>query len=75
MKYNTFIKSDIEKIWENANFNEEQAAVFTELIKPSYGVSDNDASVYIRLCMSESKFYKIKKEIHKKVQRILKENQ
>lgn len=74
MKYNTFIKSDIEKIWQNANFNEEQAAVFAELIKPSYGVSDNDVAVYIRLCMSESKFYKVKKEIREKAQRILKEN-
>lgn len=73
MKYNAFIKFDIEKIRQNANFNEEQAAVFAELIKPSYGVSDNDAAVYIRLCMSESKFYKIKKEVREKAQRIFKE--
>ena len=38
MRYRNFIKSDIELIKENANFNDEQKQVFEMLISPAvYG--------------------------------------
>ena len=69
--YKNLIKSDIEKIRKNANFNVEQSQVFEELIKPSYQVVENDVAVYQRLNLSERKFYKIKKEVKTKIDRIL----
>ena len=69
--FKNLIKSDIEKIRKNANFNVEQLQVFEELIKPSYQVVENDVAVYQRLNLSERKFYKIKKEVKMKIDRIL----
>ncbi len=70
MKYSQFIKSDIEKIRENANFNHEQESVFNELINPSYKTRYNDTAIYIKLNMSKDKFYRIKREINDKIERI-----
>lgn len=70
MKIRLLIKSDVEKIRENANFNEEQKEVFEELINASHRT---DAAICVRLCLSESKYYRIKKEIEHKIDRILKE--
>ena len=69
--FKNLIKNDIEKIRKNANFNVEQSQVFEELIKPSYQVVENDVAVYQRLNLSERKFYKIKKEVKTKIERIL----
>ena len=69
--FKNLIKNDIEKIRKNANFNAEQSQVFEELIKPSYQVVENDVAVYQRLNLSERKFYKIKKEVKMKIDRIL----
>lgn len=69
--YKNLIKSDIEKIRKNANFNIEQSQIFEELIKPSYQVTENDVAIYQKLNFSERKFYKIKKEVKTKVERIL----
>lgn len=69
--FKNLIKNDIEKIRKNANFNVEQSQVFEELIKPSYQVVENDVAVYQRLNLSERKFYKIKKEVKMKIDRIL----
>lgn len=70
-RYKHLIKSDIEFIRNNANFNAEQAQVFEELIKPDYGVFEKNTAVFFRLHLSEAKFYRIKKEIDKKIDRIL----
>lgn len=69
--FKNLIKNDIEKIRKNANFNVEQSQVFEELIKPSYQVVENDVAVYQRLNLSERKYYKIKKEVKMKIDRIL----
>lgn len=71
MIYSGLIKADIEKIRQEANFTAEQDAVFAELIKPSYGVTDCDTAVYMRLNMSRAKYYRIKSVINHKIIRIL----
>lgn len=74
MKCSAFIKSDIEKINAAANWNSEQEKVFSLLTDKNYGVSFGDVFIYITLGISESKFYSIKKEIKKKINRIIVES-
>lgn len=71
MKYCEFIESDISKINEKAHWNSEQKLVFDMLIDREYGISYCDTHIYVKLGMSQSKFYKLKKEIAKKIQRII----
>lgn len=55
MRYRNFIKSDIELIKENANFNDEQKQVFEMLISPAYGVTQNNVSIAMNMHISERK--------------------
>lgn len=71
MKYSRLIRSDIEKIVQEANFNDEQMAVFQELTKPSYGVRDTDTAIFMKLCISRAKYYTLKNEVNDKISRIL----
>lgn len=73
MRYRNFIKSDIELIKENANFNDEQKQVFEMLISPAYGVTQNNVSIAMNMHISERKLYKIKHEIEDKISRIFAE--
>ena len=74
MRYRNFIKSDIDLIEENANFNDEQKRVFEMLISPSYGVTQNNISIAMSLHISERKLYKIKHEVEDKISRIFAEH-
>lgn len=69
--FKKLIKSDIQKIIEEAHFTDEQLIVFQELTSSKYGVFYNDTSIYIKLNISPGKFYRIKKEIIDKCNRIL----
>lgn len=71
MKYRNFIKSDIEKIIENANFNEDQLKVFEYITSPSYGIKYTNTSIAMKMNISERKFYNIKREVDAKIRRIL----
>lgn len=74
MRYRNFIKSDIELIKENANFNDDQKRVFEMLISPAYGVTQNNVSIAMNLHISERKLYKIKREVDDKINRIFAEH-
>lgn len=71
IKYRNFIKSDIEKIIENANFNDDQLTVFKYLTSSSYGVTITNTSIAMRMNISDRKFYCIKKEVDNKINRII----
>lgn len=72
--FSKLIKSDIEKIIENANFNDEQEQIFIELTKPTYHTKYTDIFICHKLNLSESKYYRIKKEIKEKIKRIMDES-
>lgn len=65
------IRQDVEKVLDEANFNEDQKMLFLELTSPYYGVRYTDTHVFLKLNMSRSRFYKIKKEVDTKIRRIL----
>ncbi len=65
------IRSDVERIRENANFNAEQREVFEELVNPMYGVRYSNEAIYQKLHISRGKFYRIKSEIETKIERIM----
>lgn len=71
MKYFELIESDISKINEKAHWTSEQQQVFDMLIDREYGINYCDAYIYITLGMSQSKFYRKKKQIGKKIERII----
>ena len=70
-KFKYMVKSEIDYIIQNANFTDEQYAVFRELTKSDYGITKSDISIYMKLHMSATKFYKIKKEIKNKIDKVL----
>lgn len=70
-KFKYMVKSEIDYIIQNANFTDEQYSVFRELIKSDYGTTKSDISIYMKLHMSATKFYKIKKEIKNKIDKVL----
>lgn len=65
--FDELIKADIDFILQNANFNTEQRLVFDWLIKGDYP----DYRIMQEINMTESKFYKIKKQVKNKIKRIL----
>ncbi len=71
MKYRNFIKSDIDKIIENANFNDDQLKVFQYVTSPAYRVTLTNLAISMKMNISERKFYKIKNEVDLKIKRIL----
>jgi len=62
-----FIRSDIEKVKADANFTPEQMQVFNELCRGER----TDVGIYTKLCMSQSKYYSVKKKVINKIIRIL----
>ena len=71
MRYCEFIESDIIEINQKAHFTSEQQDVFNMLIHKDYSVVYCDIHIYTTLGLSSSKFYKIKKQITKKIERII----
>jgi ACT domain-containing protein len=65
--FSDFIKSDIEYILDNANSTDEQLKIFNLLITNKY----IDNGIAMQLGMSRSTYYKIKKQVIKKIIRIL----
>lgn len=70
IQYRQLIQKDINTILENANFTEDQHRLFIELVAPSRSRCTDDA-LCMKLNISRSTFYRIKKEIDTKVSRIL----
>lgn len=73
IQYRTFIKQDVEKVMEQANFTDDQRALFLELVAPTRA-RFTDVGICNKLHISRSSFYRTKKEVDTKVRRILNEN-
>lgn len=65
--FTEFIKADIDYIKENANFTEEQEKIFDLLLTGKY----IDVGIANQLGLRNNTYYKIKKQIVKKILRIL----
>lgn len=68
--FKKLIKTDIDKIIEEAHFTYEQRLVFDELTSEKYGIFYCDTSIYVKLNFSPGKFYRIKAEVIDKCRRI-----
>ena len=62
-------KSELELVRNNANFTEEQSAVFEQLNSDKY----IDIGIMNALGMSNRRYYDVKKVVMKKIDRISKE--
>lgn len=62
-------KSELELVRNNANFTEEQSAVFEQLNNDKY----IDIGIMNALGMSNRRYYDVKKVVMKKIDRISKE--
>lgn len=62
-------KSELELVRNNANFTEEQSAVFEQLNNEKY----IDIGIMNALGMSNRRYYDVKKVVMKKIDRISKE--
>ena len=67
VKFDQFIKSDIDRIASAANFTPEQRRIFDELCLGEL----NDIGIAAKLNLSESSFYARKKIILDKIARIM----
>ena len=67
IRYDEFIKSDIDFIVSNANFTDAQMEIFLELCKGSL----YDEGICLKLCMSPSSYYRTKKKITDKIVRVM----
>ena len=68
-KISSLTKSELELVRNNANFTEEQAAVFDKLNEDKY----IDMGIMNTLGMSNRRYYDVKKVVLKKIDRISKE--
>ena len=68
-KISSLTKSELELVRDNANFTEEQAAVFEKLNEDKY----IDMGIMNTLGMSNGRYYDVKKVVLKKIDRISKE--
>lgn len=68
-KISSLTKSELELVRNNANFTEEQAAVFEKLNEDKY----IDMGIMNTLGMSNRRYYDVKKVVLKKIDRISKE--
>ena len=68
-KISSLTKSELELVRDNANFTEEQAAVFDKLNEDKY----IDVGIMNTLGMSNRRYYDVKKVVMKKIDRISKE--
>lgn len=71
LDYGGLIKADIERLNREAAWTDDQAAVFKLLLDDTL----IDEGRMQRLKLSSSRYYRLKKEIWQKVERILRENQ
>lgn len=69
MKISDLTRSELELVRNNANFTEEQAAVFDKLNEDKY----IDLGIMNTLGMSNRRYYDVKKVVMKKIDRISKE--
>lgn len=69
MKISDLTRSELELVRNNANFTEEQAAVFDKLNEDKY----IDVGIMNTLGMSNRRYYDVKKVVMKKIDRISKE--
>ena len=67
IRYDEFIKSDIDFIVENANFTETQMLIFTELCKGRL----YDTGVCLKLNISPATYYRAKRKVEDKIARVL----
>jgi hypothetical protein len=67
IKYDEFIKKDIDFIVENANFTETQMLIFTELCKGSL----YDTGICMKLNVSPSAYYRMKRKVADKIARVM----
>lgn len=67
IKYDMFIQADVDKIVQEAHFTDEQLKVFLELCRGTH----NDVGIYTLLCISQTKYYILKKKVQDKVLRVL----
>ena len=67
MKFCNLIQRDVDKILREAVFTADQEAIFRQLIRAQY----NDVGIMMNLNMSNARYYRIKKEIYGKIERIL----
>ena len=68
-KISDLTRSELELVRNNANFTEEQAAVFEKLNEDKY----IDVGIMNTLGMSNKRYYDVKKVVMKKIDRISKE--
>lgn len=69
MRISDLTRSELELVRNNANFTEEQAAVFDKLNEDKY----IDLGIMNTLGMSNRRYYDVKKVVMKKIDRISKE--
>lgn len=67
MKFCNLIQDDVDIILERAAFTADQEAIFRQLIRARY----NDVGIMMNLNMSNGRYYRIKKEVKQKIERIL----
>ena len=67
IKFDEFIKSDVDRIVSAANFTPDQKKIFDELCSGNL----NDIGIAAKLNLSESSFYAKKKIILNKIARIM----
>lgn len=67
IKYDEFIKADIDYIVSNANFTEAQMVIFTELCKGNL----YDTGICMKLNISPSAYYRTKRKVADKIVRVM----
>ena len=67
MKFCNLIQDDVDIILERAAFTADQEAIFRQLVRARY----NDVGIMMNLNMSNGRYYRIKKEVKQKIERIL----
>lgn len=73
-EYEKLIKTDIEKILNEANFNDRQRTLFNFLIGSGYKVDYTDVHIMQEMGLCETTYYHTKRNVKNKVMRILNMN-
>lgn len=67
MTFDEFIQDDVDLIVSRAHFTDEQRKIFDLLLTSKY----TDYGICRKINMSETRYYKIKKQVINKIKRIL----
>lgn len=67
LEFTKFTKKEIDKILAECSFNEIQLKIFNLLLDDKY----NDIGIILNLDISHNKYYKIKRIIRDKINRVL----